>query len=111
MRAIVILLGLLIFCALCFNVAALLSPDAVGIAVGMLFGVLSGIPTALIMMAGDRRRADDEDDYLGAAYPHPPPVVTVHPPRHDALPPSHVDHPALPAGYRQIATPIADLYE
>lgn len=82
MRAIAILIGLVIFMALCFNVAAMLSPDAVGMAVGMLFGVLAGIPTALLMMAGNRRRYDDDDEPSTAItkYSHQPPVVIVYPP-------------------------------
>lgn len=35
-----------------------LSTDALGMAVGMLFGVLAGIPTALILLASQRREED-----------------------------------------------------
>ena len=38
-----------------------LSPDALGMAVGMLFGVMAGIPTALLMLASQQRR-DDADN-------------------------------------------------
>ena len=38
-----------------------LSTDAIGMGVGMIFGVLSGIPAALLILAapGARRQADD----------------------------------------------------
>ena len=110
MRAIIFLSVLLIVCAGAFRVATVLSPDAVSMAVGMLFGVLAGIPTALLMMAGgNRHRADDEDEYRGAAHPYPyqAPVVIVYPPtpepartlpgaKRQALPPL----PPLPSKYR-----------
>jgi hypothetical protein len=37
-----------------------LSPDALSMAVGVLFGVMAGVPTALLVMAGSRRRNRDE---------------------------------------------------
>jgi hypothetical protein len=46
-----------------------LSADAVGMAVGLLFGVLAGIPTALLVLASGRRRRSDveeEDEEEGA---------------------------------------------
>ena len=47
-----------------FIVGQRLSADAVGMAVGVLFGVLAGIPAALLMLATGRRRqeAEYEDD-------------------------------------------------
>lgn len=79
MRAIIFLLVLLIVCALCWFVAGILSPDAVGMAVGMLFGVLAGIPTALLMMAGNRQRTHNDDDYMPERQPAAP-VVILYPP-------------------------------
>jgi hypothetical protein len=46
-----------------------LSADAVGMAVGLLFGVMAGIPTALLVLASGRRRrpeVDEEEDDGGA---------------------------------------------
>lgn len=40
--------------------AVRLSADALGMAVGMVFGVLSGVPTALLVMAANQRRPDDD---------------------------------------------------
>lgn len=39
-----------------------LSSDALGMAVGVVFGVLAGIPSALLVLASSRRRPDDDDD-------------------------------------------------
>lgn len=39
-----------------------LSPDALSMAVGVLFGVMAGVPTALLVMAGSRRRNREEHD-------------------------------------------------
>ncbi len=41
-------------------VASRISPDAISMAVGMLFGVLAGVPTTMLAMAGSRRRDYDE---------------------------------------------------
>lgn len=73
-----------------------LSADALGMAVGLLFGVLAGIPTALLVLASNRRRRTPDDDeeeeapdghgygsdrsrqrMLGQPYPYQPPVVVV----------------------------------
>ena len=104
MRALIFLSVLLIVCAGCWRVATALSPDAVGMAVGMLFGVLAGIPTALLMKAGgNRHRDDEEEDYRGAAYPYQAPVVIIYPQHHDALPTAGAGYPPLPDGQRTLA--------
>ncbi|MEZ4581552.1 MAG: hypothetical protein R3A10_07930 [Caldilineaceae bacterium] len=38
-----------------------LSADAIGMGVGVLFGVMAGIPTALLLLASNRRRQLDDD--------------------------------------------------
>jgi hypothetical protein len=75
-----------------WRVGNTLSPDALSMAVGVLFGVLAGVPTALLVMAGNRRRAgDDAPDYArsrnGMPYgaggffgPQPPVIVVAGPP-------------------------------
>lgn len=42
-----------------WRVGDILSPDALSMGVGVLFGVLAGIPTALLVMAGSRRRNEE----------------------------------------------------
>lgn len=39
-----------------------LSSDALGMGVGVLFGMLAGIPSALLVVASSRRRERDDDD-------------------------------------------------
>lgn len=38
-----------------------LSSDALGMAVGVVFGVLAGVPSALLVLASSRRQEDDDD--------------------------------------------------
>lgn len=84
-------LTLLVFCGIAaWLFASRLSADALGMAVGLLFGVLAGVPTALLVLAANRRRApvDDDDDEQDPraryapqgfqhALPYQPPVVVV----------------------------------
>jgi hypothetical protein len=54
------------FTAAAWRISELLSPDAIGMALGMLFGVLAGVPTAALVLvasrsAADRRPAPDYD--------------------------------------------------
>lgn len=52
-----------------FVVGSRLSADAVGMAIGVLFGVLAGIPTALLVLAsGRRRRAEEEEEEMDDGY-------------------------------------------
>lgn len=76
-----------------WRIGSALSPDALSMAVGILFGVLAGIPTALLVMAGTRRREAEErprlperaypvrpDGAWGQPYfPPQPPVIVVAP--------------------------------
>jgi hypothetical protein len=45
-----------------WRIAGQLSADALGMAVGVLFGVLAGVPMALMVMASGRRRAAEEEE-------------------------------------------------
>ena len=65
-----------------------LSSDALGMAIGVMFGVLAGIPSALLVLATSRRR-DRDDEYdadrhalpppyvQGPPYPYQPPVIVL----------------------------------
>ena len=44
-----------------WRIGGSLSSDAVSMAVGVLFGIMAGIPTALLVMASDRRRNAQEE--------------------------------------------------
>ena len=106
-----------------FVVGSRLSADAIGMALGVLFGVLAGIPTALLVLAaGQRRHAEQEeeetdDDDTGAygrrrmspygAFPPQAPVIVFAPPAappgqpgsygYSTHPNGYGVHPALPA--------------
>ncbi len=61
------LAGILLVGVFAFVIGQRLSADAVGMALGVLFGVLAGVPAALLVLAsGARRRQeaefDDEED-------------------------------------------------
>jgi hypothetical protein len=43
-----------------WRIGSALSPDALSMAVGVLFGVMAGVPAALLVMAGSRRRSSEE---------------------------------------------------
>lgn len=45
-----------------WRIAGQLSADALGMAVGVLFGVMAGVPTALMVMASSRRRQAEEEE-------------------------------------------------
>ena len=64
-----------------------LSADAVGMAVGVLFGIIAGLPVALLLLAAGRRR-DADADYgrrpgrgmaamQNGPYPQQPPVIVL----------------------------------
>lgn len=56
--------------AIGWRVAGSLGSDALGMAVGVLFGILAGIPTALLMLAANNRRHPE-------TLPPPAPQVTI----------------------------------
>jgi hypothetical protein len=69
---------LIIFAVGAWKLAMRISPDAVGMAIGMLFGVLAGLPTAALMLASNRRSQYEEDDYpQPRSYPPQPPQQTI----------------------------------
>lgn len=73
-----------------WQIGSRLSADAIGMGVGVMFGVMAGIPTALLLLASNRRRQAD-DDWSGQGrmrgqqhgmlpygqYPQQPPVIVL----------------------------------
>lgn len=59
MKTAIIAGGLLALGAVAWQIGARLSTDAIGMGVGLIFGVLSGIPTALLVLAAGGRRQGD----------------------------------------------------
>lgn len=65
MKKLVALILLVILGVFVWSIASRLSADALGMAVGLSFGALAGIPTALLVLAASRRggaRHDDDDE-------------------------------------------------
>lgn len=67
-----------------------LSPDAVSMALGMLFGVLAGLPAAALVLVATSRRAPYYGDYE-------PPTIDVYPPTcaEDVTPYTHLFRRAM----------------
>jgi hypothetical protein len=79
MRKIIVLFGVLIL-AFAFWIGTRLSADAIGLAVGVVFGVLASIPASLLVIAAGRRgdRDNSRDEYNPrqlADSPYQPPVI------------------------------------
>lgn len=65
MRGLAIAVVVVIGGLLAWFVGSKLSADAVGMGVGLVFGILAGVPTALLVMAAGRRgsrRSEDEEE-------------------------------------------------
>jgi hypothetical protein len=58
-----IILGFLTFVAVAgWRIAERLSPDALGMLLGVVFGILAGAPAALLVLASSRRRDESPDE-------------------------------------------------
>ncbi len=69
MKTAVVVTVVLVIGIFAWSIANRLSADAIGMALGLGFGVLAGIPAALLVFVASRRRApweDDDDDEMGA---------------------------------------------
>lgn len=86
MKKVVAVCVLVLLGAGAWYIADRLSSDAIGLALGVIFGVVAGLPAALLVMASSRRsREFDEDQRAGRAgqpgYGYPsmqqPPVIVV----------------------------------
>ncbi len=62
MRRFVLLALLVGVGVMTWRLGSALSSDALGMAVGVVFGVLAGIPTALLVLATNSRRRAQEDE-------------------------------------------------
>jgi hypothetical protein len=91
MRRFLLLALLVVMGVMTWRLGSALSSDALGMAVGVVFGVLAGIPTALLVLAtNSRHRAQEEEELYERyerrqqrqdrqlpAYPYQPPVIVV----------------------------------
>lgn len=61
-------LAILVFIGVAtWQIGSKLSADALGMGVGILFGIMAGIPTALLLLASNRHR-DRDDGHGGRSY-------------------------------------------
>ena len=91
-----------------WQIGSKLSADAIGMGVGILFGVMAGIPTALLLLASQRRTAVERAGRLDTPeprYPQQPPVIVLTGGQGQA-PPAYTPYggrqgyaPALPDSY------------
>lgn len=69
MRALLGLASIVLVGALAWGIGSRLSTDAIGMGVGMLFGMLAGLPAALLVFAaGSRRTGDYDQGYAAGQY-------------------------------------------
>lgn len=61
MRSWILIISTLGVAFLAWHIGGRLSPDALGMALGVLFGILAGIPMALMMLVAARRRTREEE--------------------------------------------------
>ena len=105
MKGMVLIVLMIVLTVAGWRVGNQLSSDAVSMAVGILFGVVAGVPTALMVLASARRRGNEEDDAYGRSrhgtmgyMPQPPVIVVTGTPNGQqmqdqrALPPPHAMH-------------------
>lgn len=110
MRSLILLVGLVVIGVIGWRVGSRLSPDAMGLAIGIVFGVLAGLPTALLVLASNRRRGDGDEAgnhrqrqgnagaYPYGGYPQPPVIVLAGPGAAPTAPPP----PAAPDRYERL---------
>ncbi|GIV74540.1 MULTISPECIES: hypothetical protein [Caldilinea] len=82
MKRILLLLLLLVGSVVVWRLGERLSADALGMAIGIVLGVLASIPASLMIVASGRRR-EEEDEQVERARPEPlqplyqPPVIVL----------------------------------
>jgi hypothetical protein len=90
MKKLAVVLVLILLGVLVWSIGNRLSADAIGMGVGLVFGVLAGVPTALLVMTAGRRRDErDEEETMAQrrhlpqhaygypSYPQQPPVIVL----------------------------------
>ena len=65
MKRMVLLIVVIFVTLVGWRISESISSDALGLAIGVVFGVLAGLPTALLVLASNRRRESDKVDPRG----------------------------------------------
>ncbi|MCB9150208.1 MAG: hypothetical protein H6641_15740 [Caldilineaceae bacterium] len=79
MKAVITAILLIFVGGIGWRIGGSLSSDAMGMAIGMLFGIMAGIPTALLMLASEKRRDDYHREHYGQ--PRRPQLEALPPPQ------------------------------
>lgn len=58
MKRLIVLAGLVFIGVMAWRIGERLSADAIGMALGVLFGIVAGLPVALLVLAANRRREE-----------------------------------------------------
>jgi len=61
MKRLLVLAGLVFIGVMAWRIGERLSADAIGMALGVLFGIIAGLPVALLVLAANRRREEREN--------------------------------------------------
>lgn len=69
--------ALIIIGGVVWRITDALSSDALGMALGILFGMLAGIPVTLLVLAAQRRPPPPRAEHRPDAYRHDPPVIVL----------------------------------
>ncbi|MCB0087781.1 MAG: hypothetical protein KDE54_07700 [Caldilineaceae bacterium] len=110
MKQIFSLMLLIFVAAIGWRIGGSLSSDAMGMAIGMLFGIMAGIPTALLVLASERRReqpraADDRErsrnQHGQLPYAQPPVIVVTGSPTQLPAGPIHPPQAGYPPHLHQ----------
>jgi hypothetical protein len=86
MKRSILLVVVVLLLVVGWRISTRLSADAIGLATGVVFGVLAGLPAAVLVLASNRRKQDETDraltnqrhgQYPYGGYPHQPPVIVL----------------------------------
>jgi hypothetical protein len=62
--------GLLFVAIMAFRISERLSADALGMGLGVLFGIIAGVPTAMLVLAAARRKDENTENSRPMARAH-----------------------------------------
>ncbi len=111
MRRFLVMVLLVFVGAAGWRIGGRLSIDALGMAVGIVFGVLASVPAALLVLAASRgrrgeREFGDRSRQQGPYGGQPPVIVVAGPPGYQQLPQPGPGYPALPGQGQIIDLPV-----
>lgn len=102
MKQILVFVLLVIGGVLAWQIGESLSSDAISMGLGIFFGMLAGLPAALLVMAASRRNEYADRDRASAsresAYPnyaHQPPIIVVTAPNGGGQLPTNTGQPIM----------------